>query len=401
MIAEMTTQRSFAYVIGAVIFIGAFFVIMAQARKGRAELDLGPELAPNRKQYLADDELEGPKLNAALWSAFGLLIVVALVLPLYWLAEPGRQEGAKEHYHELFVERGLATYETGAQCVNCHGPEGSGGVASYVITDENGNYLDTANWVAPALDTLLYRYSVDEVRYILTYGRPGTPMPAWGVKGGGPLTDQQIDNVIQYLWSVQLTPDEMRTQIDDVVKEADPALYARMMNARNANAEVADPLSDEFQRMSTEDEKYLGELLFSLNDSAAGANAASCARCHVPGASFGQPWATVAQIGKGRYAPNLVGIEDALTEKQHFNLVMNGTQDGKQYGANSTGSGKMPGFGVNANNGAADDVRQFGAEGMLSPEQVWAIVTYERNLSSARGGNVSALTAPADEKGGE
>jgi hypothetical protein len=56
---------------------------------------------------------------------------------------------------------------------------------------------------------------------------------------------------------------------------------------------------------------------------------------------------------------------------------------------------------VNANNGAADDVRQFGAEGMLSPEQVWAIVTYERNLSSARGGNVSALTAPADEKGGE
>ena len=178
MIAEMTTQRSFAYVIGAVIFIGAFFVIMAQARKGRAELGSEVELAPNRKQYLADDELEGPKLNAALWSAFGLLIVVALVLPLYWLAEPGRQEGAKEHYHELFVERGLATYETGAQCVNCHGPEGSGGVASYVITDEDGNYLDTANWVAPALDTLLYRYSVDEVRYILTYGRPGTPMPA-------------------------------------------------------------------------------------------------------------------------------------------------------------------------------------------------------------------------------
>ena len=46
---------------------------------------------------------------------------------------------------------------------------------------------------------------------------------------------------------------------------------------------------------------------------------------------------------------------------------------------------------------------QFTAEIMLpaSPEQVWAIVTYERNLSSARGGNVSALTAPADEKGGE
>ncbi|MBK6668573.1 MAG: hypothetical protein IPG46_02400 [Actinobacteria bacterium] len=91
----MTTQRSFAYVIGAVIFIGAFFVIMAQARKGRAELGSEVELAPNRKQYLADDELEGPKLNAALWSAFGLLIVVALVLPALLARRAGEAGGSE------------------------------------------------------------------------------------------------------------------------------------------------------------------------------------------------------------------------------------------------------------------------------------------------------------------
>ena len=69
---------------------------------------------------------------------------------------------------------------------------------------------------------MLYRYNEDQVRYILNYGRPGTPMAAWGADGGGPLTTQQIDNVIDYLWSVQLEPEEMRTQVDDFVKDIDP-----------------------------------------------------------------------------------------------------------------------------------------------------------------------------------
>ena len=30
-------------------------------------------------------------------------------------------------------------------------------------------------------------------RNILIYGRAGTPMPAWGIKGGGPMNDQQIE----------------------------------------------------------------------------------------------------------------------------------------------------------------------------------------------------------------
>ena len=50
-------------------------------------------------------------------------------------------------------------------------------------------------------------------------------MPAWGVKGGGPNTDQQLDTVIEYLWSVQITPDEVHKQVDDAVKQAVFAMY--------------------------------------------------------------------------------------------------------------------------------------------------------------------------------
>ncbi|MFN8050197.1 MAG: c-type cytochrome [Acidimicrobiales bacterium] len=394
----MTTQRSFAYVILAIVFIGGAFIALTQMRKGKAELGSEIELAANRKQYLPDEELEGPQLNKALWASFGLLVIIAIALPMYWLAEPGRQDGAKENYAEIFTERGLTMYTTGAQCVNCHGPKGVGGAAKFVVTDENGAYVSSVSWTAPALNTLMYRFSVPEVKDILTYGRPGSPMPAWGVKGGGPNTDQQLATVIQYLWTVQLTPDEMHKEVDDAVKGLDKGLYDRMMAVRKKNEKVIDPAGKDFVRLDRKDELMLGEFLFSLNDATTGTNSFSCARCHVPGASFGKPWFPVDKIAKGRYAPNLIGIENTLTEKQHFLLVMNGSEFGKLYGSVSLGSGKMPGFGVNANNGTTDDVRKFGTAGMLSPEQVWSIVTYERNLSVERPDLTGLATANTEGK---
>jgi len=396
MIALMTTQRSFAYVVLAIVFIGGAFVALAQMRKGKAELGSEIELAPNRKQYLPDDELEGPKLNKALWTAFGLLVVVALSLPIYWLAEPGRQDGAVEHYAELFEHRGETMYTTGAQCVNCHGPKGVGGSASFVVTDENGQFVSQVSWTAPALNTLMYRFSVPEIKYILTYGRPGTPMPAWGVAGGGPNTDQQLNTVIDYLWSVQLTPEETHKQVDDAVQRVDDGLYERMLAVRKKNEGVIDPTSDEYTRLDRADELMLGEILFSLNDARTGTNSYSCARCHVPGASFGEPWQSVEQTAKGSLGFNLIGIENRLTEKQHFLLVQNGSEEGKQYGSVSLGSGKMPGMGVNANGATLnaqrlealgwteERIKDFAAAGQLNSEQVWAIVTYERNLSQER-----------------
>lgn len=404
MIALMTTQRSIAYVIGTVIFVGAAFVVLAQMRKGRPEVGSEMELAPNRKPYLADDELEGPKLNIALWGALGMLVVIAVTLPLYWLNEPARMTGAEEYFvGEIFTDRGKETYEVDAQCVNCHGPEGVGGSAAFIITDEAGQFVKDVVWTAPALDNVLYRFSTDEVRDILNYGRPGSPMAAWGTPGGGPMTTQQIDNVIDYLWSIQLTPDEVRAQVDDAVKGLDEGLYNRMIANREANADVADPTGDEYVPMDEADQLLLGEFLFYLDSASTGTNSYSCARCHVPGASYGERWESIDDIARGRMAPNLVGIESNLTPKQHYTLISTGTEFGKSYGSSSIGSGRMPGFGLNANDGADDDLRGFGPAGLFSPEQIWAVVTYERNLSTERAAVTAAATdalaiaAPTEE----
>jgi mono/diheme cytochrome c family protein len=294
----------------------------------------------------------------------------------------------------------LHTYETGAQCVNCHGPDGSGGSAKFTVTDEDGNYVSTVQWTAPALNTLLYRFSKSEVRFILEYGRPGTPMAAWGVPGGGPLTSQTLDNVIEYLWSIQVTPDKMKADLDAVIKEFDSSLYDRVVANREKNAKVIDATSTDYTRMDLADELRLGEFLFYLNDGRVGGNAMSCARCHVSGASYGKPWKPISELARGRSAYDLTNVEKNLTEKQHFTLVNNGSEYGKLYGANSQGSGRMPGFGVNANNGTTDDVRKFGAAGMLTTEEVWAVVTYERHLATERAA-IDAATAASETQNSE
>lgn len=385
--AVITPQRSVGYVVIAVVFTGGFFFLWTQIRKGRKEAGSEIELAANRKEYINDEELEGKKLNLALWSAFGLLIVIGVTLPLYWLAEGGRQAGAREDFKEVFAKRGKAIYDKEAKCSGCHGPEGAGGAATFVITDENGEYKSTVNWKAPALNTVLWRYSVSEVLEVLLYGRPGSPMQPWGVIGGGALSDQQLDNVIDYLWTFQLTPEEMGAEVKKALTEKDSALADRLAKVKEENAgKLVDPLvyecdSKEFACLSNEDNLRLGEILFDLGDVAAGGY--SCARCHVPGASYNRPWLPIDQLARGRFAPNLIGIENNLTVRQHFQLIMKGSELGKIYGSNSLGSGRMPGFGTNANLNDAN-VPQLGATGMLSPEEVWAIVVYERALSTQR-----------------
>ena len=374
-----TTQRAIGFVLLAVVAVGFVIWLIANLRASRAEVGSEIELAPNRKPYYSDEELEGPKLNLALFSAAGLLALIGVALPLYWLAEPGRMDGAIETYQETFVRRGAELYETGAQCVACHGGNGSGGSATFIINDQNGQFVDQVTWTAPALDNVLYRYSEDEVRYILDYGRPGTPMAAWGAPGGGPLTTQQIDNLIDYLWSVQKSPEEMRAEVDEHIKSIDEGLYDRMMQVRASNEGLEEAV--DANRLSHQDELALGEILFNANELAAGSY--SCARCHVAGASYGQGWQSFETLNTTSFGPDLTGVEQQSTEAEHFDLVWNGMTSGVGYFTRRQGNPQMPGFGANANTGMSEEgVPDLGPEGMLTAEQVWAIITYERNLSN-------------------
>jgi hypothetical protein len=74
--------------------------LLANVRRSKPEVGSEIELAANRKQYLDDDQLEGPRLDRVLRWGLISLSIVGVGLPLYWLAEPGRQSGAVSNFDE-------------------------------------------------------------------------------------------------------------------------------------------------------------------------------------------------------------------------------------------------------------------------------------------------------------
>jgi hypothetical protein len=103
----------------------------------------------------------------------------------------------------------------------------------------------------------------------------------------------------------------------------------------------------------------------------------------VAGASYGKNWEPFERLQYGSFGPSLIGVEADSTEQQHFNLIWKGMDSGKLYFSRKQGNPQMPGFGVNRNTGKSDQrIPDLGPAGQLTASQVWAIVTYERNLSN-------------------
>ncbi len=366
-------------VIVSIILIGFVIYIAVNVHTGRAEAGSEVELAPNRKPYLDDEELETSKLDRTLRWALIALVIVGVGLPLYWLNEPSRMSGAVEGFDDKFVSRGEEIYTEGSQCENCHGPEGTGGQAPFTITDADNKFVAQVNWRAPALNTVLLRYSRDEVTFVINYGRPFSPMPGWGASvNKGPLNEQQISNVVDYLGSIQLSPEEAQ-------REAQVALAEDL--GLIAEGESDDDVIDAALARIDYQDPETGKALFNL-EVAGGAYA--CARCHTRGWSIipdsvEPPNADLSAYagfpdGSGALGPNLTG---GLVDRQFASVeelalfVSTGSVDGEAYGNNGIGSGKMPGFGDNPNTENVEN------DGMMTQEMIEAIARYEASLPPA------------------
>lgn len=373
MLYGASTVEAVGIVVAVIAVAGVVIYALANVRAGREEVGAELELAANLKPYYDDDELESRKLDRTLTFGLATLAVIGIGLPAYWLAEPGRMDGAEENFERVFADRGEETYN--AQCSSCHGPDGVGGVASYTILDENSEFVAQADWKAPALDTVLLRYSRAEVTEILNYGRAFSPMPAWGEPGGGPLTEQQIKNLVDYLQSIQISSEESIAAVE-----------GELANTLGA----AGPSEIDYDSLET------GKALFNLGEESGFAGGAyACARCHTRGWSINegsvQPeGADVDRFidypdGAGALGPPLRGViprqfanTDLLAE-----FLMVGSEQGASYGNSGIGSGAMPGFGVNPNNDDIEDGIYPSEGGMLSDEMIHAIAEYVASLPAA------------------
>lgn len=183
-----------------------------------------------------DDVLEGPRLERI--QSWGLVATLSLAVfvPAYWLPEASRQAAFEERFHEESVERGELIFQQaeplpedapasefkrleksialGMNCAQCHGGKAGGGTATRVDPN-SGNKV---YYRAPPLNNVFHRWDEEVVKFTIQRGRPGTPMPAWGVEYGGPMTEQMVNDVIVWLKTLpenQQGPPKLAEACDD------------------------------------------------------------------------------------------------------------------------------------------------------------------------------------------
>ena len=73
MILAASTQRNIGFVIATIVIVGFVLFVFFNLKEARAEVGAEVELAPNRKPYLSDEELENTKLNRSLFFSLVML----------------------------------------------------------------------------------------------------------------------------------------------------------------------------------------------------------------------------------------------------------------------------------------------------------------------------------------
>ena len=187
-------------VIGLVGFALAYFIVGPGRQRGpKRNADIPLAMRP----YHSDEELEGRGMERAMAWGVALAVFSALFIPLYWLIEPERINRAVDDFYASDVSGGRSLYQNA--CASCHGVNLEGGSAPH--PDPN----ISAAWPAPALDNIVARYQESEIvpdvrefiELTLIHGRNGTPMQAFSVANGGVYSDNQINQIVAYILSVQ------------------------------------------------------------------------------------------------------------------------------------------------------------------------------------------------------
>ena len=192
--------------------------------------------------------------------------------------------------------------------------------------------------------------------------------------------DNPTDEELKVAYNLLVTGLDDALENQRIVKANPESEIEEIENADSAVLVLLDQHIDELAQNNAA--KY-GEYLFN---NPAGAGAYACARCHTAGSSWNANEVLAANPslqglvnpevpGGGGFGPSLIGVTTQFASALDMQVfIANGCEPNYQYGLNGVcePSGQMPGFGPNA-------TELEGA--LLSPEQIAAIVQYERGIN--------------------
>ena len=189
-------------VASAILLLTALIIAISAARQKAAQA--GPGAPPSRRPGPTDEALEGRLLENYQIAGVALTVFLAVLLPFLYLREPARMKAAAAKEQSESVRLGHATFEE--FCSRCHGDNAEGGTVERFVPPgaKNAKPRDVP---APNLRELATKYPNEDPAKVacdtIQRGRPATPMPTWGVRYGGPMNDQQITDLVNYLLSIQ------------------------------------------------------------------------------------------------------------------------------------------------------------------------------------------------------
>lgn len=186
-----------------------------------------------------------PEANYGRLAVIGLVITLLVIISMgfYWNAEEGRLAHAAREFTTERVSRGRTVFNE--QCVSCHGAQGEGGV---------GPALNNRTVLKNTLDSVFFS--------VIRSGVPSTQMPAWSVDYGGPLTDEDVRDVVAFIRAWEPTAPE----IEPVVFVPDAARGALLFSGtcaichgeNGAGTDKAPRLNDVQRLTSLDDDWYRG-----------------------------------------------------------------------------------------------------------------------------------------------
>jgi mono/diheme cytochrome c family protein len=201
-----TTVLILAVVSAIFLFFALIMAISSAREKAR---QAGPSAPPSRRPGPDDEALEGPLLERYQVAGVALTVFLAVLLPFLYLREPVRQRAAADKELTESVRLGKATFEE--FCARCHGPEAEGGTVKRYVTPGVKD-AKPADVEAPDLREIHSRHPDEDPGAVaweaIQKGRPPSPMPTWGLRYGGPMNDQQITDIVNYLLSIQSDDEE-------------------------------------------------------------------------------------------------------------------------------------------------------------------------------------------------
>jgi plastocyanin/mono/diheme cytochrome c family protein len=212
MMLALATWQTILIVVAAVLTVAliVFTILVGLPRFHRRRG--GPDIPPGMKPGPSDPDLEKPNLERL--QAWGILLIVimAVWIPVYWLREAKANEQDLITLQQQSIERGRLTTMPGGEenqfgfnCERCHGQGLHGGLNVY-----NGAIVQVPN-LQTVCGGAKYGHplitGIGDIVNTIAQGRDGTDMPSWSVLYKGAMNDLQIQDLVNYILSIQKVPD--------------------------------------------------------------------------------------------------------------------------------------------------------------------------------------------------